>query len=60
MGITDWNAWMKEHHIYIPTNEEIEKAMKENQRKVHAMEKMYESLGSQLQKYKETVDGGSH
>ena len=34
MGITDWDKWMKEHHIYIPTEKEIEDAKRRKQTKV--------------------------
>ena len=34
MRSIDWNAWMKEHHIYIPTYEEAQKAKKLGKRKV--------------------------
>ena len=35
MNIIEWNLWMKEHHVYIPTNEEIEEAKKTGCAKVH-------------------------
>lgn len=38
MGITDWDAWMKEHHIYIPTEEEARRAIELGQEKVKATE----------------------
>ena len=34
MNIIEWNLWMKEHHVYIPTNEEIEEAKKTGSAKV--------------------------
>ena len=36
MGITDWDAWMKEHHIYIPTAEEARRAIELGQKQVKA------------------------
>lgn len=38
MEITDWDAWMKEHHIYIPTEEEAKLAIVLGQKKVKAAE----------------------
>jgi len=35
MGITDWDAWMKKHHIYIPTVEEMEEVRRRNLVKVN-------------------------
>lgn len=36
MGITDWDAWMKEHGIYIPTEEEAKRAIELGHKKVKA------------------------
>jgi len=38
MGITDWDAWMKKRHIYIPTEEEAKRAIELGQKKAKATE----------------------
>ena len=58
--ITDWDKWMNEHHIYIPTQEEIERANQRNEKKVHAIRKNVEACGEQLKAYREKVKEGSN
>ena len=55
MGTIDWTQWMNEHHIYIPTQEEIEKAKQKNEKKVHALRKDIEACGEYLKAYREKV-----
>ena len=55
MGITDWDAWMKDHHIYIPTVKEVEEANMRNLVKVHAMRKLTEACKNELEAYKKKV-----
>lgn len=55
MGITDWDTWMKEHHIYIPTAEEVEEANRRNLVKVHAMQKLTETCKNELEAYRKKV-----
>ena len=60
MRITDWDAWMKEHHIYIPTKEEIEEAKRRNFIKVHLRQKLVETSKSELEAIKKKVTETSH
>ena len=56
MGITDWDVWMKEHHIYIPTAKEVEEVKRRNLVKVHAMAKALEDNKAALEAYKKKVE----
>lgn len=51
----DWNKWMKDHGIYIPTAEEIEKANRENQVKVKQIKKELKNSRESLEAYREKV-----
>lgn len=55
MGITDWDKWMKEHRIYIPTVEEIKKATEENRVKVKRIETECKKANESLEAYREKV-----
>ena len=55
MGITDWDAWMKEHHIYIPTPKEVEEANMRNLVKVRTIEKMCKTAKINLEAYRKKV-----
>lgn len=55
MGITDWNKWMTDHGIYIPTAEEIELARKENLVKVRRLEKDFADMKAAFEDYREKV-----
>lgn len=55
MGITDWDKWMKEHRIYIPTAEEIEKAMEQNRVKVDRIRRDLKNAEESLEAYREKV-----
>lgn len=62
MGITDWDAWMKERHIYIPTAEEARLAIELGQKKVKAtsdrarqINRLREEASRQFEAYKKLV-----
>lgn len=55
MGITDWDKWMKEHGIYIPTAEEIEKAKEQNRAKVDRIRRDLKNAEESLEAYREKV-----
>lgn len=47
---------MKENNIYIPSAEEIERALKNNEVKVHRLRSMLEDAGEMLKAYKKNVN----
>ena len=51
--MVDWNKWMKDHGIYIPTVEEIEKANRQNQVKVKQIKKELENSRDFFEAYRE-------
>lgn len=53
MGIADWDAWMKEHNIYIPTVEEIQKVQEQNLVKVNRIHREHEMANKRLEKLRE-------
>jgi len=56
MGITDWDAWMKEHHIYIPTAEEMEEARRRNLVKVKRIHREMTDMQRQLKALKKKIE----
>jgi len=56
MGITDWDAWMKKHHIYIPTIGEMEEARRRNLMKVNRVHREMEDARKQLETLKKKVE----
>ena len=56
MVITDWNTWMKDHHIYIPTPEEIEDANKRNSVKIRKLRKGMKSIQNALDEYRKKAE----
>lgn len=51
----DWNKWMDDRGIYIPTAEEIEKAIKENRVKAKRIETELKNANEALEAYREKV-----
>ena len=51
----DWNEWMKEHRVYIPTAEEIAEANRKNQVKVTRLRKELKSASDYFEMYKKKL-----
>lgn len=46
MSITDWNAWMQKHGIYIPTEKEAREAKEQGRIKVKPKKGAIENEGN--------------
>lgn len=56
MGITDWDAWMKKHNIYIPTVEEMEEVRRRNLVKVNRVHREMADMQKQLKALKKKIE----